>query len=114
MPFPEGGGVAGGDCVGVGLPPEPAPLPPGMFVTAMYCILNKDTNALAVSSAGWTGMGFTDPAGVRRVLAPEEARLFEWRSRGPGAAPAAPTRRQLSDTQADGFTPAAILQGWAP
>lgn len=67
-----------------------------------------------IKPAGWTGMGFTDPAGIRRVLAPEEARLFEWRSSGPGAAPAAPTRRRLSDTQADGFTPAAILQGWAP
>jgi pectinesterase len=67
-----------------------------------------------IKPAGWTGMGFTDPAGVRRVLVPEEARLFEWRSTGPGAAPAAPTRRRLSDTQAGDFTPAAILQGWAP
>lgn len=67
-----------------------------------------------IKTAGWTGMGFTDPAGVRRVLAPEEARLFEWQSSGPGAAPAAPTRRRLSDIQADGFTPAAILQGWVP
>lgn len=67
-----------------------------------------------IKPAGWTGMGFTDPAGVQRVLAPDEARLFEWRSSGPGAAPAAPTRRRLDETQAGGFTAAAILQGWAP
>lgn len=63
---------------------------------------------------GWTDMGFTDPAGVRRTLTPQEARLFEWRSRGPGAAPAAPTRRLLSDAEAATYTPGAILQGWVP
>ncbi|MEG3164357.1 pectinesterase family protein [Sphingomonas sp. PB2P19] len=67
-----------------------------------------------IKAEGWTGMGFTDPAGVRRTLAPEDARLFELRSRGPGAGPAAPTRRRLTDAQAVGFTHDAILQGWAP
>ncbi|GAA0677409.1 pectinesterase [Sphingomonas insulae] len=67
-----------------------------------------------IKAAGWTEMGFTDPAGVRRMLTPQEARLFEWGSRGPGAAPAAPTRRMLSDAEAAGYTPDAILQGWVP
>lgn len=67
-----------------------------------------------IKPAGWTGMGFTDPAGVRRTLTPEEARLFEWRSTGPGAAAPAPTRKQLTDAQAAAFTPDAILQGWVP
>jgi pectinesterase len=67
-----------------------------------------------IKADGWTGMGFTDPAGVRRTLAPQEARLFEWRSRGLGAAPAAPSRRWLTDAEAASFSPDAILQGWAP
>lgn len=67
-----------------------------------------------ISADGWTGMGFTDPTGVRRTLTPEEARLFEWRSHGPGAAPAGPARRYLTDAEAAGFTPDAILQGWVP
>lgn len=67
-----------------------------------------------IKTAGWTEMGFTDPAGIRRMLTPQEARLFEWDSRGPGAAPAAPTRRMLSAAQAAGYTPDAILQGWVP
>lgn len=66
-----------------------------------------------IRADGWTGMGFTDPARVRRTLTPQEARLFEWRSSGPGAAPAAPTRRHLTEAEARGFTPDAILQGWA-
>ncbi|WP_443585349.1 pectinesterase family protein [Sphingomonas sp. CLY1604] len=67
-----------------------------------------------IKAAGWTGMGFTDPAGVRRTLTPEEARLFEWRSTGPGAAAPAATRKQLTDAEAAAFTPDAILQGWVP
>lgn len=66
-----------------------------------------------IKTAGWTAMGFTDPAGVRRMLEPQQARLFEWRSTGPGAAPAGPTRRRLTDGEAAAFTPTAILQGWA-
>jgi pectinesterase len=66
-----------------------------------------------IKAPGWTAMGFTDPAGVRRMLEPEQARLFEWRSTGPGAAPAGPTRRRLTDGEAAAFTPTAILQGWA-
>ncbi len=67
-----------------------------------------------IKAAGWTGMGYTDPAGVRRTLTPQEARLFEWRSSGPGAASVAPTRKHLSDAEAAGFTTKAILQGWVP
>ena len=67
-----------------------------------------------IQPAGWTGMGFTDPAGVGRVLTPEESRLFEWRSTGPGAAGASASRKHLTDREAKAFAPDAILQGWVP
>ena len=63
---------------------------------------------------GWTAMGFTDPAGVKRLLTPAEARLVEWRSSGPGAGASLPGRRHLSDAQAAAFTQTMILQGWMP
>ncbi len=67
-----------------------------------------------ITAAGWTAMGFTDPAGVRRMLTPQEARLFEWRSTGFGAAAASVSRKYLGDAEAAAFTPDAILQGWVP
>ncbi len=67
-----------------------------------------------IKPQGWTAMGFTDPAGVRRMLEPTEARMFEWKSSGPGAAPASASRRHLTDETASSFSPTAILQGWVP
>jgi len=67
-----------------------------------------------VKAAGWTSMGFTDPSGIRRQLEPGEARLFEYGSTGPGSGLASLTRRRLNAAQAAGFTPANILNGWAP
>lgn len=67
-----------------------------------------------IKTAGWTSMGFTDPAGVRRQLQPEEARLFEYGSKGPGVAPASASRRRLDAKEAAAFTPSNILEHWAP
>lgn len=67
-----------------------------------------------IKREGWTAMGFTDPSGIKRMLQPSQARLFEWKSTGPGAAPPGPGRRRLSDAQAGTYTSDAILQGWVP
>lgn len=61
---------------------------------------------------GWTSMGYRDPAGVQHMLTPQEARLAEFATTGPGAAPAGNTRRHLTPAEAAAFTPAAILGGW--
>jgi len=61
---------------------------------------------------GWTAMGFTDPAGQKRLFQPADARLFEFASRGPGAGPAAIGRRVLTASQAAAFTPRAVLGDW--
>lgn len=44
---------------------------------------------------GWTSMGYRGPDGEQRWLTPQEARLFEWASEGPGAAGFGPTRRGM-------------------
>jgi len=61
---------------------------------------------------GWTWMGYKGPDGTQRRLTPQEARLFEYRSRGPGAAPASATRRLLSAADAAKFTRANVLGDW--
>lgn len=63
---------------------------------------------------GWSAMGFTDPAGMRRDLQPQEARLFEFASSGPGAGPAQATRRAMTAQQAQAFTQGRVLSGWKP
>lgn len=61
---------------------------------------------------GWTWMGYKGPDGDQRRLTPQEARLFEYRSRGPGAGPASPTRQMLSAADAAKFTRANVLGDW--
>jgi pectinesterase len=61
---------------------------------------------------GWTWMGYKGPEGEQRRLTPQEARLFEYASRGPGAGPASPTRRLLSGADAAKFTRANVLGKW--
>ncbi|HYG47509.1 MAG TPA: pectinesterase family protein [Allosphingosinicella sp.] len=48
---------------------------------------------------GWTWMGYRGPAGYPMRLQPLDARLYEYRSRGPGAR-RGPARRQLSAAEA--------------
>lgn len=61
---------------------------------------------------GWTWMGFKGANGEQLRLTPQEARLFEYRSEGPGAGSPRPTRRFLDDATAAGFTAEKVLDGW--
>lgn len=61
---------------------------------------------------GWTAMGYRDSSGAPQMLTPQEARLTEFGTTGPGAAPDSATRRKLSAADAAAFTPTAILDGW--
>jgi pectinesterase len=63
---------------------------------------------------GWYPMHYNNKAGERVMFQPEDARLFEYQSRGPGAAPASARRRMLSATEARNYLPATILKGWKP
>jgi pectinesterase len=67
-----------------------------------------------VAPAGWASMGFTDPSGQRRQLTPEEARLFEYASNGPGAASGSATRRLLTDRQARTMLSPLAFGDWHP
>jgi pectinesterase len=67
-----------------------------------------------IAPAGWTSMGFTDPSGLRRQLMPQEARLFEFASKGPGAAAVSDTRRFLTDGQARTMLSPATFGDWQP
>jgi pectinesterase len=62
---------------------------------------------------GWTWMGYRGPEGDARRLTPEEARMFEYGSLGPGAGPTGPTRKRLDAVAARRFTEANVLGGWA-
>jgi pectinesterase len=63
---------------------------------------------------GWYRMHYTTNDGGRAFLEPEEARFFEYESRGPGAGAASSRRRMLTADEAARFTPANILDGWMP
>ena len=65
-----------------------------------------------IKREGWTWMGYKGPAGEQRRLTPQEARLFEHASRGPGAGPVSPTRRILGAAEAARFTRANVLGDW--
>jgi pectinesterase len=43
---------------------------------------------------------------------PEDARLFEYASKGPGAGRASKRRRQLTAAQARAYTTPNLLNGW--
>jgi len=61
---------------------------------------------------GWTWMGYKGPGGDARKLTPEEARMFEYASIGPGAGPASATRKRLDAVAARRHTEANVLGGW--
>ncbi|MDE2494986.1 MAG: pectinesterase A [Alphaproteobacteria bacterium] len=63
---------------------------------------------------GWVGMGYNGRDGVRAILMPEDVRLFEFESTGPGAGVASARRRQLTADQASGYTDRNVLQDWTP
>jgi pectinesterase len=62
---------------------------------------------------GWTSMGYSNPAGERTMLTPQEARMFEYGSTGPGAGPVSETRKLLDAAQAARYTRANVLGDWA-
>jgi pectinesterase len=65
-----------------------------------------------IKREGWTWMGYKGPDGEQRQLTPQEARLFEFASRGPGAGAPSATRRLLDAATAARFTRVNVLGGW--
>jgi len=65
-----------------------------------------------IQREGWTWMGYKGANGEQRQLTPQEARLLEFGSSGPGAASAADTRRMLSAADAAAFSEEHVLTGW--
>ncbi len=67
-----------------------------------------------IAPEGWAAMGYNVKGGGRGMFQPEEARLYEFDSSGPGAGPASSKRRILSAEQAQAFLPERVLDGWSP
>ncbi|HEX8302054.1 pectinesterase family protein [Sphingomonas sp.] len=65
-----------------------------------------------IKREGWTWMGYKGPNGEQRRLTPQEARLFEYGSRGPGAGAVSPTRKTLDAGAVANFTMTKVLGGW--
>ncbi len=61
---------------------------------------------------GWHPMAYNARGGGRAELRPEEARLFEYASTGPGAGQPSPQRRMLTVEQARDFGIDEVLEGW--
>jgi pectinesterase len=92
-------GMAAGS-VALGRPWRPGGNPQSAG-SAVFVNVHMDDH---IGAAGWAEMsGF----------APDQARLFEYRSHGPGARESA-TRRVLSDAEALYFTVPQVLRGWDP
>jgi pectinesterase len=64
-----------------------------------------------IAPEGWDEMAYSLPSGERVMLQPNDARLYEYDSRGPGAHRSA-TRRWLDAAQAERHAPARVLEGW--
>ena len=62
---------------------------------------------------GWTSMGYKNPQGEAKQLTPQEARMFEFGSTGPGAGPASATRKVLDAVEAARYMRANVLGDWA-
>lgn len=63
---------------------------------------------------GWYPMHYNLKSGRRTMYQPEDARLFEYASRGPGAGRASKVRRMLTAKEAALYTPRRLLSGWRP
>ena len=63
---------------------------------------------------GWTAMHFRAPNGPEGWLTPQQARLYEQGSRGPGAGKASDVRRPLPGALAGIARPARIFGDWFP
>lgn len=81
------------------------PWHPGGDSTAIASVVFVDTwMDNHISEQGWTQMG---------GFQPEDARLYEYRSTGPGAI-RSPSRRVLTDAEARNYTVERVLNGWKP
>ena len=65
-----------------------------------------------IAPEGWHAMNYNAKSGGRAELRPEDARLFEYGSTGPGAGPASVSRRMLDAEKAREFSRDAVLDGW--
>lgn len=63
---------------------------------------------------GWYPMHYNLKGGRRAMYQPEDARLFEYLSRGPGAGKPSRRRRQLTPREALGYDRDNLLRGWRP
>jgi len=66
-----------------------------------------------VGAVAWDSMSSVDGAGTRHWYRPQNARFFEYRTTGPGAV-SSPSRRVLSDGEAQAYTVERVLDGWRP
>jgi len=66
-----------------------------------------------IAPEGWDEMNYATRDGTRVPLQPSEARLFEYRSSGPGAH-ADPRRRTLNAAEAARHATRAVLGDWTP
>jgi pectinesterase len=65
-----------------------------------------------IAAEGWDSMDYGARDGSRVALRPDEARFFEYESRGPGAA-STPKRRVLSTEEAERYEIVNVLAGWS-
>ncbi len=65
-----------------------------------------------IVAEGWYAMGYNAKGGGRAMMQPEEARLYEFDSRGPGAGKPSARRRHLNANEARGFATRNVLRGW--
>lgn len=72
--------------------------------------INSEMDA-HITDAGWHSMGGTAKDGSRITFMPEDARFFEYQSRGPGAK-IDERRRQLNEQEVERYTQESILTGW--
>lgn len=66
-----------------------------------------------IGAKGWDRMSSVDSTGARVWHEPDEARFFEYASRGPGAV-TSPSRRVLRKSEAARYTRAAVFGDWNP
>ncbi len=66
-----------------------------------------------IAAKGWDAMSGKDKDGKTILFYPQDSRLYEYGSTGPGAIKSE-TRRQLSDSDANKFSILNVLGGWNP
>lgn len=83
---------------------------PAAIGSAVYLDCWMDAH---IDPIGWDAMAYTARSGERVLLQPEQARLFEYNSSGPGAH-RTPTRRQLDSLAQLNYTRERMFGDWRP